>query len=376
MKAFEGAKIGGINVKNRIFRSATHENMAKSGRVSPAMTTMYKNLSEGEIGLIITGYMNFSESDNPFPQTMSIGNDDVIPELKALTDMVHENCTRIVAQLSHLGSQLTYAPSGPVFAPSDAIDPINGIQPEPFSVDQIQKLVKEFGEAALRAKKAGFDGVQIHGAHGYLLSKFLSPVYNKRTDDYGGSPLKNARIIVDILKEIKTQCGKDYPVWVKLNCSDFGRNGEGLTFDDFLIAVKEIADNGIDAIEVSGGTMTGEHSPCRSKKHENYHLNYAKKLTKTVDTPVILVGGFRNIETIESVLSETALEAVSMCRPLIREPGLVKRWMGGERKIAACVACNGCFNPNGTRCYFELEGEEKANQKEIMKIINSMSGNS
>ncbi len=154
-----------------------------------------------------------------------------------------------------------------------------------------------------------------------------------------------------------------------MNCSDFGKNDEGLNFDDFLIAAKELSGQGIDAIELSGGTMDGVHSACRLKNHEAYHLEYAKKLTEEVDTSVILVGGLRNFEKIEEILSKTDIEAVAISRALIREPGLVKRWMDGDLKKADCVACCGCLNPNGTRCFFELEGEEREAQKEVMKAM-------
>jgi 2,4-dienoyl-CoA reductase-like NADH-dependent reductase (Old Yellow Enzyme family) len=372
---FDRGSIGSIEIKNRICRSATHENLAEEGgRVSPAMKEMYKSLSKGEVGLIITGFMSFSTSDNPSPKTILIGEDEAIPGLKELTDTVHENNTKIITQLAHVGSQLTHAPSGPVFAPSNITDPINGITPEPFSRGQLKTLVKEFGQAALRAKKAGFDGVQIHGAHGYLFSKFLSPVFNKRTDEYGGSPINNVRIILEVLREIKAVCGKDYPVWIKLNCSDFGKDGQGLDVDGFILTAKELEKNGIDAIEVSGGTMTGEHSPCRSKKHSAYHLPYATQLAREINVPIILVGGFRDMENIESALTQPGIEAVSMSRPLIREPGLVKRWMEGDRKKAACVACNGCFNPNGALCFFSLEGEEREAQKQVMKMMAALGG--
>jgi 2,4-dienoyl-CoA reductase-like NADH-dependent reductase (Old Yellow Enzyme family) len=175
--------------------------------------------------------------------------------------------------------------------------------------------------------------------------------------------------VLEILHEIRTRCGRDYPVWVKLNCSDFDPAGQGLNEDDFPAIAGELAQNGIDAIEVSGGTFSGKYSPCRSKKHAAYHLECAKKLTEQVDIPVILVGGLRNIDTIDSIISNTKIDAISMSRPLIREPELVKRWKDGDRKDAECEACNGCFNPNGTQCFFKLSEEEKAKQKEVMKLM-------
>jgi 2,4-dienoyl-CoA reductase-like NADH-dependent reductase (Old Yellow Enzyme family) len=367
---FDSATIGGIKVKNRIFRSATHESTAlPGGGVSEAITDMYRDLAKGEVGLIITGYMSFSKEDNPSGSTVLIGDDSAVPGLEALTDTVHHGGSRIVTQLAHVGSQLTHPPTGAIFAPSDVVDPVNGIKPEPFSREQIQTLVKEFGDAAVRAKAAGFDGVQLHGAHGYLLSKFLSPEFNRREDEYGGTPEKNVRVAVDILKEIKARCGADYPVWIKLNCSDFLAENRGLDFEGALVAARALADAGIDAIELSGGTFASEHTPCRSRKHVAYHLEYAKRLTREIDTPVILVGGIREIDVIEKILGDTDIEAISLSRPLIREPGLVRRWKEGDRSKAACVACNGCFNPTGTVCFFTLDGGAKEAQKQRLKQL-------
>lgn len=368
-KSLSSATVGGIEVRNRIFRSATHEGCAEKNKVSDRLVRMYTDLSEGGAGLIITGYFGVSATDNQGPHTVSLTDDSCIPGLQRLAETVHQHGSRIVAQLNHATSQIFFAPRGPVYGPSDATDPATGIKPLPFTTEQIRGLVSEFGEAALRAKKAGFDGVQIHGAHGYLLSKFLSPVFNTRTDEYGGSPEKNRKIVLDVLEEIKKKCGKDFPVWIKLNCSDFDHAGEGLDTEGFVEVSKALAEKGIDAIEVSGGTFAGKFTPCRSKKHSAYHLNEAKILKGAVDVSVILVGGLKNIDSIEQILTETGIEAVSMSRPFIREPDLVKRWMEGDLKDSACISCNGCFNPKGTQCFFNLSEEEKAVQKEIMKFM-------
>ncbi len=371
---FEPAVVGGIEVKNRIFRSATYEGTAIHGKVGDRMIEMHGNLSKGEVGLIITGWISVSRSDQPGGTTVSLTDDSSIPGLEKSTGAVHRHGAKIIAQLNHAGSQLFSRPKGPVYAPSDVIDPVSGIKPTPFTKEQIRELIVEFGDAAIRAKKAGFDGVQLHGAHGYLLNKFLSPASNKRTDEYGGSLSKNIRIVLEILHEIKTKCGKDYPVWIKLNCSDFHPAGQGLNEDHFPAIAEELVENGIDAIEVSGGTLAGKYSPSRPKKHVAYHLEYARKLTEQVDIPVILVGGLRNIDTIESIISETKIDAVSLSRPLIREPELVKRWKNGDRRDAECTACNGCFNPRGTQCFFTLGEEERAGQKEVMKLMG-LAGN-
>ncbi len=277
---FEKSVIGGIEVKNRIFRSATYEGTAKEGNISDRLLEMHRELAKGDVGLIITGYVGFSKTDNHSKGTVIISDDVSIPGLKKLTNNVHQHGSKIVTQINYAGSQQFFAPAGPVYGPSDVVDPISGISPIPFTKKQIKELIAEFGDAAVRAKKGGFDGVQIHAAHGYLLSKFLSPVFNTRTDEYGGSYIKNTRIVLEILKEIKTKCGKDYPVWIKMNSSDFHPTDEGLQEEGFLLIAKELEKNGIDAIEVSGGTFAGKHSPCRPKKHTAYHLEYAKNWPK------------------------------------------------------------------------------------------------
>ncbi len=369
-KAFQPAHVGGIQLKNRIIRSATFEGTALNGEASPAMLKLHREFAEGEVGLIVTGYMTFSDSDHPMQGTVFAKDDSAIAGLRQIADNAHRYGTKIVAQISHQGSQLfLHSPERPVYGASAVTDPVNGITPEPFSAEQITGLAKDFAAAAHRAQIAGFDGVQIHGAHGYLISKFLSPIYNKRTDIYGGSAEGMTRIVVDILKETKAVCGKDFPVWVKLNSSDF--DGEdGLKEADFLITAKELARNGMDAIEVSGGTLAGEHGACRSIRHQAYHLEAAKQLAAETGVSVILVGGLRNLALIELVLSETKIAAVSLSRALIREPGIVKRWMGGDLKPSSCVACNGCFNAEGTVCYFALSPEQKLKQKEIKGMFS------
>lgn len=365
---FDQAVVGGIEVKNRIVRSATYEGFTTNNAPNERFYDMYENLSKGEVGLIITGYMVFAKTDNVTESVVAI-NSDTVPSLKKLTDTVHQNGTKIVAQLNHATSR-TFSEVGDVhYGPSEYTDPVTGVAVSALSLEQIEEFIKEFGTAASLAKSAGFDGVQIHGAHGYLLNKFLNPAYNKRTDKYGADLNGRMQIVLDILAEIKTTCGDDFPVWVKLNSSDFKRNGEGITESEFLETAKALGKNGIDAMEVSGGSMTGEHSAARPKKYSAYHLESAKKATKETNTDIILVGGMREIDVIETILSETDIKAVSLSRPFIREPGLVKRWISGDRTKAKCVACNGCFNPSGLQCFFNLSDEEKEAQRAVMKMM-------
>ncbi|MRT92887.1 NADH:flavin oxidoreductase [Ancylomarina sp. 16SWW S1-10-2] len=369
-QAFETAVIGGIEVKNRIVRSATNEGLAKEGKTSPKLYEMYEDLAKGGVGLINMGYFVFSKSDHYSESVVQL-NKEAIPGLKKITDNVHQYNTKIIAQLNHTGT-LQFAPvEGAVFGPSEYTDPNSGVQATAFTTKQIQDLILEFSEAALVAKTAGFDGVQIHGAHGYLLNSFLNPDFNKRTDEYGGDFKKNMQIVLDILNEIKTTCGSDFPVWIKLSSSDFYADNQGVTEEIFLAVAEELSKQGIDAIEVSGGSMSGHYSICRAKKHSAYHLDSAKKLGEKIDASVILVGGIREIDVVDSILAETKIDAVSLSRALVREPNLVQRWQSGDRSPAKCVACNGCFNFNGVQCFFTLSEEEKEAQRPIMKMMQS-----
>lgn len=371
-KTFETAVVGGIEVKNRIFRSGTLEGLAMNSGVDEKLLELYENLSHGGVGLIVAGFFSFSKTDH-FSQANLILNDETVPGLKKMTHAVHQNGTKIVAQLNHATSQLFAPPSGPVYGPSEYTDPVSGIRAIAFSTEQIKELIQEYGTAASQAKSAGFDGVQIHVAHGYLLNKFLSPAFNQRTDEYGGSRDNNMRIVIEILNEIKTVCGSDFPVWVKLNSSDFDPESKGVTEADFLNAGEKFSISGIDAIEVSGGSMAGMYCFSRSGKHVAYHLESAQKLAEKVDASVILVGGLREINTIDSVLADTKIEAVALSRALIREPDLANKWMNKEQDKAKCVACNGCFNPKGVRCFFDLTAEEKEEQKPMMQMMNANS---
>ncbi|PKQ62310.1 hypothetical protein BZG02_13450 [Labilibaculum filiforme] len=368
--AFEPAVVGGIEVKNRIFRSATQEIMPIDGKPSPRMFKMYEDLCEGEVGLIITGASAFSNLDH-YPGQITDMKSGHIAELKKLTDSVHQYGTKIVAQIYYAAAQLFFNPEAPVYGPSEYVDPVSGLTATALTKEQISLLVKEFGQAAFVAKEAGFDGVQLHGAHGYVFDKFLDPTYNTRTDEYGGDFENRIRFLTEVIEEIKSRCGKDYPLWIKLTCSDFLPENKGITVEDFLAVGVAISKKGIDAIEVSGGSMTGTYSPLRSKKHAAFHLEEAKRLTEKVDASVIAVGGFREIDVVESALAETKIDAVSIGRALVREPKLIKRWMNGDRSKATCIACNGCFNPNGVQCFFDLTKEEQEKQRPMMEMMRA-----
>jgi len=330
-KVFEKINLGGIEVNNRFIRSATVVQKATiDGYVTEDLLDIYRELSEGQVGLIITGTMGIIEGADD-SKLLRIHDDSYLEGLKKLVDVAHKNHSKIIPQLGHGGTlQMTKV--------------------------EIQSFVEQFGEVALRSKKAGFDGVQVHAAHGFLFSKFLSPYHNRRTDEYGGSLENRTRIMLEVLNSIKIKCGIDFPVFIKINSSDFFENGNGFTFEECKEAAKIFADAGFDAIEISGGAAGGEYGPARSKIHlkeqEAYHKDYAAEIAREVSIPVILVGGIRSLEVAEDILEETNIEAISFSRPLIREPQLIKRWIEGNTEKAKCVSCNRCFNPEGASCIF------------------------
>lgn len=360
---FDRTHINNISLKNRFIRSATCENMVKEGgHLTERLFKVYENLAIGQVGLIITGNALVLEEENFNPTMMGIYDDDFIDEYRKLTDMVHSYGSKIVLQLVCVGDETDYAPKdrksnyssivpredSKLLCPSIiSVRKGSDISKE-MTTDDIKSLAKAFGDAALRAKAACFDGVQIHAAHSFLLSKFLTPYYNRRNDEYGGSIENRGRIIFEVYDEIRKRTGQDFGVLLKINCEDFME--DGLTFEESKYMCMELSRRGIDAVEISGGSACrpGINSPDK----EGYFKSYAAEVADSIDKPVIAVGGFRSIEVMEKVLNETKIRYISMSRPLIREPDLIKRWQEGEKIAPKCISCNGCFRKEGNTCIF------------------------
>ena len=218
--------------------------------------------------------------------------------------------------------------------------------------EDIRKVVEAFGKGAARAENAGFDGVQIHAAHGYLLSQFLSPFYNKRKDDYGGSLENRARIVLEILQSVKDHVRANYPVMIKINAQDFVKGG--LSADEAVKLAAMLDASGIDAIELSGGVMySGKFTAVRKGKiaspsEEVYYRNEAGKVREAIHVPLMLVGGIRSFEVAEQLVNDGTTDFISLCRPLVREPDLVNRWKSGDTRKATCESDNLCFKPTLT----------------------------
>jgi 2,4-dienoyl-CoA reductase-like NADH-dependent reductase (Old Yellow Enzyme family) len=351
-KMFEEVKINKTVLTNRFVRSATWEGMAeKDGSVTPRLIDHMINLVRGGVGLIVSGYAFIRKDGQSGPWQLGVDRDELIPGLREMAARVHENNGKIVLQLAHGGFFAMGKLIGqPPLAPSDP----PGVAKSPrrvMTVDDIKELVSAFAEGARRAREANFDGVQIHAAHGYLLSQFLSPAFNRRTDEYGGSIENRARFLIEALRAIRFIVGVDYPVLVKMNARDF--IDKGLELDDSLKVALMLVKEGIDAIEISGGFLNGgKLNPSRmgidSEEKEAYFREEAKAFKKEISIPLILVGGNRSFAVAEELVSGGITDCVSLSRPLIREPGLIKRWKAGDLAKARCISCNRCFGPGVT----------------------------
>jgi 2,4-dienoyl-CoA reductase-like NADH-dependent reductase (Old Yellow Enzyme family) len=368
---FEETSIKGMKMRNRIVRSATWEGMCDSdGRPTQKLINCYEDLARGGVGLIISGYTFVRPDGKGLQGKMGIHTDDFEKDFKKLTHAVHAAGGTIAIQLVHAGGQTTAQNAGrqPLAPSSVKVDQFPEI-PAELSINDIRDIVVAFGAGARRAKAWGFDAVQLHGAHGFLINQFLSPLTNRRTDDYGGSIENRSRFLLEVYREVREAVGEHYPVLIKLNAAD-NLDG-GFEIDDAIYAAKELSRAGIDAIEVSTGTRaSGSKTAAREKintpEKEAYNLGPALEIKKQVICPVMVVGGFRSYKVIEKTLKDNDISYISMSRPLIREPGLVSRWLQGDRKPARCISCNSCFKPGleegGIYCVVEKKEREKADK--------------
>jgi 2,4-dienoyl-CoA reductase-like NADH-dependent reductase (Old Yellow Enzyme family) len=369
---FDKTKISKMDLKNRFIRSATWEELAdEKGHLTDELINLYEDLAKGGVSTIITGFANVMEFDQPAPNMIGIYDDIFIDEYKRLSNKVHEYDTNIIMQIVHGGPK--WGPSavehlitkttpkkmskeeikGVVQAFADAALRVKrSVEhlvarkiPKEMSKEEIKGVVQAFADAALRVKKAGFDGVQIHAAHGFLLSMFLNPYYNKRTDEYGGSIENRAKIVFQSYEAVRQALGEDYPVLVKVNCEDF--MDDGLTGEDSLYVCRILSEMGIDAIEVSGGSYSSRENegPIRrvdTPEEESYFKDYAAKIAEEVKVPVSLVGGNRSMDNMDKILNSTKIEYFSMARPFICEPDLINRWQEGNTEPAKCISHDTC----------------------------------
>ena len=363
---FEPSRIKGMKMANRFVRSATWTGLAtEDGACTPRLIDVEVELAKGGVGLIVAGAAFIRPEGRPRPWQLGIHKDELIEGLRELTKAVHDHGSAIALQLNHAGLFADTKVTGqPGLAPSK----LEGFPENPhreMTGEQIQDVVKAFGQAARRVKEANFDAVQIHAAHGYLLNQFLSPIFNKRTDTYGGSLENRTRLLFESLKNIRGNVGDDFPVLVKLTCQDFVEGG--LTLDDSLTVGALLQKEGVDAIELSGGmSLSGKLSQFRtritSEEEEAYFRKEAKMFKEKLHVPLILVGGIRSFPLAERLVQEGYTDYISMCRPFIREPSLIKRWKSGDLRKATCISDNRCFEPilAGEGIYCVVEKNKKS----------------
>jgi 2,4-dienoyl-CoA reductase-like NADH-dependent reductase (Old Yellow Enzyme family) len=391
---FTPMNIGAMEVKNRFVRSATYHGTAlETGEVTDDLVNGYRNLAKGEVGLIIPGITYVHRLGKALKYQIGIHNDEMISGLRKLVEAVHEEGAKIAFQLAHSGLQGFKSVIGQVpLGPTKKIrNPFSFEKPKEMTEEEIQEIIEAFAKAAGRAAEAGADAVQLHGAHGYLISEFLSPFLNRRTDKWGGSDENRFRFVREVFRETRKILPGEIPILIKMNANDYTPK-TGITpelakkYAGWLVAL------GINAVELSCGTYFTSHI-CRGeipaddfakgavglglpkwmkflakinlKKlapkcsfEEGYNLA-AAKIVKPVlgEVPLILVGGMRRLSYMEELIEKKYADFISISRPLIREPLLIKQFKEGKADQASCVSCNNCFaaiiNNLPLRCYNE-----------------------
>ncbi|SEK56756.1 2,4-dienoyl-CoA reductase [Atopomonas hussainii] len=329
----------GAVVKNRLGKSAMSEALGTTdNRVTEALPLLYGRWADGGTGLLITGNVMVDRRALGEPNNVAIEDERDLPLLKRWAQAGTRQDTQLWVQLNHPGRQApkglnveNVAPSAVPFNPAlQAFFPA----PRALTDSEIRDIIQRFATAARLVKEAGFTGVQIHGAHGYLVSQFLSPLTNQRSDEWGGSSEKRQRFVMEVYRAIRAQVGKDFPVAIKLNSADFQRGG--FTEDESLAVIKALEAEGIDLIELSGGTY---EAPAMSdnKRHqestlarEAYFLQFAEKIRGQVQVPLMVTGGFRSHQGMAEALKGGALDMVGIARGLAIEPDLPKRLLVGQ----------------------------------------------
>jgi 2,4-dienoyl-CoA reductase-like NADH-dependent reductase (Old Yellow Enzyme family) len=351
---FTPVRIGTVSVPNRFARSATHDFMAEDdGSVTDRQVALFRRLAEGEVGLIIAGHAYVSSAGKAGPRQSAVDDDRLVEGLSRIPREVHQFPSRVFLQISHSGRQTKekICKCTPL-APSAVYEPVFKVMPRAMTSDEVRNAVGDFIRAGHRAQLAGFDGVQLQVAHGYLLSSFISPYTNRRNDEWGGNIEGRTRIVTEIVRGIKQAEGSEFPVIVKLNSSDFFSGG--LDLEESFQVARILATSGIDGIEASGGmSEAGKGSMwpgLRTEDEEGYFMAGAARLKAALRVPTFGLGGLRTFKVMENVVRERRADLISLSRPLIRDPGLVRRFRLGEIQKSDCISCNKCLNPRGIEC--------------------------
>jgi 2,4-dienoyl-CoA reductase-like NADH-dependent reductase (Old Yellow Enzyme family) len=380
---FEPARIGDLQLPNRIVKSAMGEGLCdERGHGSQALAKRYERWSAGGVGLAITGMAYVLPEHSVTGREIGLYDDSCIEPLRGVVEAAHRGDGKIFVQLNHPPPQQLRARLkrlGPV-AMSPGFNPTALLRNRAATDRELRAIARAFGSAASRARQAGADGVQLHAAHGYLLSRSLSARHNRRRDRWGGSFARRLTLLRQVYQAVRSEVGAGYPVAVKLNAHD-GEPG-GLDLSESTLIARELESWGVDAIEVSAGTadvgkgfypnrgdipvdlaqrfllsefpwlraiapivgaVIAKQQKVVAFDGEPYFAREAAHIARAVRIPVIAVGGIRSAERAEHLLRETPIALIAMARPLIRQPALVDQWRAGRHLSARCVSCNRCF---------------------------------
>jgi 2,4-dienoyl-CoA reductase-like NADH-dependent reductase (Old Yellow Enzyme family) len=339
---FRPYKIGKVELRNRFVRSATWDDTADgSGVVTEKSVAIYRQLAKGNIGLIVSGYAFISTLGQAVYGQYGVYTDKMIPGLRKLVRVVHQSGGKIALQIVHAGISSDYLRDKGIIPLAVSYLPEVKRTHREMPDEEIQIIITDFAAAARRGVEAGFDAVQLHGAHGYLMSQFISPLNNHRTDRWGGSAENRRRFHLEVIRAIRQAIGANFPLLIKFGVKD-DREG-GLALSEGVEAARLMVEAGIDAIEVSAGIGTSAQIVKVNEPERPFYRDRAAAVKRAVTVPVITVGGIRSLKMAQNIVDSGDADLISMSRPFIREPGLIARWQKGEVEPASCLTCNRCM---------------------------------
>lgn len=328
----------GTTIKNRFFKSAMSEGMGtRDFQPKKNIATLYKRWAEGGTGLIITGNIMVDPKGTAEPGNIVFDKNSNMEILKNWAKQGQQHGAKVMVQLNHPGKQAPKTVSKQTVAPS-AVPLGNGLNklfstPRALTTSEVEELVQKFVTSAKVTKEAGFSGVQIHAAHGYLISQFLSPHDNRRTDKYGGSLENRMRFLKEIYLGMREELGKDFTIGIKINSTDFKE--DGLTEEDSLKTIIELANLGLDFVEISGGTYERPAMMGATSKSTNqvFFAEYSKKLKQKIEIPVVVTGGIRSINAMNTLLNDNTTDFIGIARPLTIDPNIPNKIKQGTYTI-------------------------------------------
>lgn len=332
---FDETQFKYLKLRNRVFRAPVIDCESWiNGKLTDLFYRRYDELSKNEVGTIITGQMLISD-DKEYENMVRINKDEYIEDFKKLTDLVHKNGANIIAQI------------GP-FGKTD------------IEKNKIYEIENQFADAAVRAQKAGFDGIEICANHHVLLSQFLSPLFNHREDEYGGNDENRARFVIEIIEKIREKVGKDYIVILKINSEDDDPNG--ITPNGFLTACKLAEKAGVDMIDVTGMKWK------KIKESKVVYFDIGKTLADTLKIPILVTGGIKDLNVANEALKNSNIQYIGISRALLSEPDIIVKWKNCENKKSQCVRCMKCYDFDFTKEVQCIINKNKKKKKKNLKL--------